>query len=1145
MKKFFLILFYVFFVNLVFAQSLSNIIEKDIKLVSDTITLDSLSIVPNSLEVYFDGQFVSDSLYFVNYEKATISFDNFALLLQDNDIHVKYRVFPVNFSHSYYHKDVKLLGDSINRQNNEKYRPIDDAKTFFSNSQLLKSGSISRGINLGNNQDASVNSDFNLQLSGKISPDISISANISDSNIPVQADGTSQQLREFDKVFIELKSKNNTLKVGDFEISKPKGYFMNYNKKLQGLGFSTKFKTKKNKVVETSFNGALSKGKYNRQQVIAVEGNQGPYKLEGVNNEMFVIVLSGSEKVYIDGMLMLRGNENDYIINYNSAELTFTSNCQITKDSRIIAEFEYSEMSYARFILSSETTIHNKNSNFYFNVFSESDAKNQNLRQDLRREQKDMFFNIGDNLSNALVQNIQEVDTFNRDEVLYRKVDTIVSGIIYNNVYVYSSDSLRSNYRLGFSSVGENCGNYIRVQSGANGRVYEWVAPINGKPQGNFEPVKILISPKKKQMLSFGGNFKLKRANISFETAISNNDINTFSDKDKNDNLGYAMKFGINKNMLKKDTGIVQLNIGADYFFTYKNFDAIETYKNLEFTRDWNLQNNINTNNEHILNLFLEYKKKNFGKLALYSNLLDRQDNYFGNKNKIIANIYNKKMMYFANVDRLTSKDTVNKTEFLKYDFKIERKGKFITAGIRNFGEKNVFNILGNDSLSFVSYRFNQPEIYLKTSDKIKTPFVISYANREDFLPKNDALIFVSNSHDYKFSGTLIKKKKQRLKTSITYRILNISDTLRTNKHSEKTLIGKLEYNLKLFRGAFSNSIFAEHTSGNELVKEFTYLEVQNGQGMFTWQDFNGNKVKELNEFVRANFQDEANFIRVSLPTNKYVRVYNQKFNYSLSLNPQRVWFNKKGIKKIVSNFSNRFSYKLNRKINDNANYYQIQTVDSSLLSLTEMLSNNLRLNIKQTQTTLNFVYISNNSKILLVNGIDTRENEFYNFLINQKIKSFIISNTYKVGSKNYNSDFFSESNYNINYVQNKTSLTYKIDDKTDVIANFTLKNKNNILGEENLKSNNIGGEYKFASQNQGTFMLKFDYIDINYSGASNTSVSYEILEGLKAGKNYVWSVLWFKKITKYLQLELNYSGRKSEENKIIHSGGVSVRAVF
>ena len=75
--------------------------------------------------------------------------------------------------------------------------------------------------------------------------------------------------------------------------------------------------------------------------------------------------------------------------------------------------------------------------------------------------------------------------------------------------------------------------------------------------------------------------------------------------------------------------------------------------------------------------------------------------------------------------------------------------------------------------------------------------------------------------------------------------------------------------------------------------------------------------------------------------------------------------------------------------------------------------------------------------------------------------------------------------------------------------------------------------------------MLKFDYIDIDYSGVSNTSVSYEILEGLKAGKNYVWSVLWYKKLTKYLQLELNYSGRKSEENKIIHSGGVSVRAVF
>ena len=1145
MKKISLIIFYIFFVNYVFAQSLSNIVEKKIPFTPDTIVLDTLSIVPNSLEVYINKQLLSKSLYNVNYEKATITIKNIAPIPTDSLINVKYRFFSVNFSKPYYHKTTSLIGDSINRKNNKKYVYEDKQETFFSNSQLSKSGSISRGINFGNNQDASVNSDFNLQLSGKISPDISISANISDSNIPVQADGTSQNLREFDKVFIELYSKNSKLKVGDFEITKPNGYFMNYNKKLQGLGFNTKFKTKKNKQVEASLNGAISKGKYNRQKIIALEGNQGPYKLEGANNETFVVVLSGSEKIYIDGILMTRGNENDYTINYNSAELSFTANRPITKDSRIIAEFEYSEMSYARFIVSSNTKIKSKNSNLYFNIFSESDAKNQNLRQDLNSDQKQMFYDIGDNLQNALVQNIIEVDTFNRNEILYRRTDTLISGIQYNNIFVYSADSLQAKYRLGFSSVGENKGNYIKEQSSANGRVYKWVAPVNGIKQGNYEPVKILISPKKKQMLSLGGEFNIKNTNISFETAISNNDINTFSEKDKNDNTGIAVKFGISKNLLKKDTSKVRLDLGGNYFFTHKNFSVIETFKKPEFARDWNLQNSINSNNEHIINLFLEYKKKDFGKIGFYSDLLSRENVYLGNKNRISVNLHKKKMLYFIDINRLASNDTLSGSEFIRYDFKLERKSKFFIAGLRNSGERNIFRTKKNDSLSFSSYRFNQPEIYLKSSDKIKTPFALSYIFREDYLPKNNELTYASNSQDIKLSGTPLKTKTQRFKTSITYRKLNISDTIISNKKSENTLTGKLEYSLKLFKGAFASSVFGEHTSGNELVREFAYLEVQNGQGLFTWEDFNGNNIKELNEFVKANYQDEANFIRVSLPTNLYKRVYNQKFSYTLNLNPKRFWFNEKGIKKLLSNFSDRFSYKLNRKINDNANYLKVQTPDSSLLAYTEMLNNNLRLNIKPSKTTLNLTYITNKNKILLVNGIDTRKNSFYNFSINQRFKSFILLNEYKIGNKTYASDFFSESNYDIEYLQNKTSLTYRFAEQYDLTANFIFKNKKNILGEEKMQSYNVGGEYKFASKNQGNIIMKFDFIDINYNKTSNTSISYEILEGLKTGKNYVWSVMWFKRITKYLQLELNYSGRKSEDNKIIHSGGVSVRAIF
>jgi len=544
--------------------------------------LDSLSILPGSVYCMHENDTVSTELFEVNYIDKTIVFNpKITGLIRVYYLRINLNLTPKNQSYD----SIALVPNMANTMFSitEENPLIED---LFGGNEINKRGSISRGVTFGNRQSLGINSTLNLELSGKLSEDLHILASVSDANIPIQPDGNTNKLQEFDQVFIQLYTDKLKLTAGDFWINRPDGYFLNYKKRGQGLTLTNTFDLSANQQLKTQSSVGLSKGKFQRQIIPGVENNQGPYRLIGAENEPFIVVLSGTERVYIDGRLLQRGQEFDYTIDYNSAELVFTSRNLITKDVRIVVEFQYADQAYTRGLIQQHLSYRVNNTTSWVNYYQEQDLKNQPLQLSLNENTKQLIAAAGDSLSNAFIGTIDSVG-FQPNQNLYRLVDTLG----YDSVLVFSVHPDSATYRATFLLVGINKGNYVLDKTTAFGPVYKWVSPIGGLPQGSYMPIQRVNSPKRKRMISAGIQQKLgEKWVLETEFSASEEVVNLFASKDRSNDWGLGNRTKIIRQ------GKVELNrwnhstlVESEYLGN--NFSFIEPYRAVEFDRDWNIRN--------------------------------------------------------------------------------------------------------------------------------------------------------------------------------------------------------------------------------------------------------------------------------------------------------------------------------------------------------------------------------------------------------------------------------------------------------------------------------------------------------------------------------------------------------------------------
>ncbi|MGB0896583.1 MAG: hypothetical protein ACPGU9_02620 [Flavobacteriaceae bacterium] len=1106
--------------------------------VSDSIRIDSVSITPFQFKVLNNNLKPIDSIHYtVDFGNSILRFKNKKDISTDS-IYIHYTKYPEFVTKKYFLLDESIIVEDT--KNTEKLYSLGKTnvkRNFTPFDGLETSGSLSRGISVGNNQNSVLNSELDLQISGKISDKITLRASLQDSNIPLQEGGYSQKINEFDQVFVELFSDNWLLRAGDVNLENTSSYFGRFNKKVQGL-YATGTIQRDSSSTKAYVSGALVRGQYAKSTFQGQEGNQGPYKLAGANGELYVLLVSGSETVYVNGLPIKRGENNDYIIDYNAGEIIFNATYPITSEMRITVEYQYSDRNYSRIIAYGGGEHNDKNFSIKAHVYSENDAKNQPLQQSLSDEQVAILQAAG-NDTTLMTAPSAIPEAYSENRILYRK--DVIGGV---EAFVFSNNPEDELFQVTFSLVGDGQGDYIITNSDAISNIYEYVTPIGGVPQGNYHPIIQLIAPTKLQMAVIDASFKPNaKTEIEFELAGSKNDLNLFSSIDDENNNGFAGKLTVKRDIIKKDS-TWNLNAFLDTDYINENFKTIERLYRIEFDRDWNLETPMG--HQNIIRSGLSYNHHKKGHINYTFEHLEFSENYNGNRHVLENNLKFNNLQFASNSSFLKNTSENYNSKFLRISARLLYSLKHGWIGTKTSLENNQQEDKVTKLLTGFSQKYNAYEVFTGVGDSTAIFAEVGYKYRINDSLNNGTLERVNTSNTYYLKSRILNNPQSKLSLHANYRTLHHEDDTIEN---EESLNSRLLYNQSLFKQFLQLNTAFEVNSGVVPEQDFTYVAVDEGQGYYTWIDYNNNGIQELNEFEIAQFQDQANFVKILLPNQVFIKTQQNKLSASLHINPKSWVDSKNGFKKVLSHFSNQTSLLIDKKTTrDGAFKFNLFTPEGDDLRTTNSsLKNTFYFNRGKQYFSTSYTYLQNRSRNILSIGFqeNTSKNQQLLF-IHKLLNTWLFELRNNIGSIDNASENFNTNNYKLEHwsTHPKISFLASVNTKLDAFYKYSVQ-ENTIGALESLEQQRMGVAFSVAKKDKISLNGEFNYYINDFTGSTFSPVAYQMLEGLEKGKNMTWNAFIQKRITKFLDLNISYFGRKGETSRTIHNGNIQLKAFF
>ncbi len=149
--------------------------------------------------------------------------------------------------------------------------PLKNKRIGLQKEELFISGQKSFGLTYSPAEEAEFSQSLSLALKGKLSDRVGFSANLSDKNLPSGSGTFSKRLEQFDQIGFGFNFPQGNLNLGDVFFKGNAGNFLNFERKISGLGAAVH--TPKESLAVAFGSGP---GEFRSALLAGQEGKQGP-----------------------------------------------------------------------------------------------------------------------------------------------------------------------------------------------------------------------------------------------------------------------------------------------------------------------------------------------------------------------------------------------------------------------------------------------------------------------------------------------------------------------------------------------------------------------------------------------------------------------------------------------------------------------------------------------------------------------------------------------------------------------------------------------------------------------------------------------------------------------------------------------------